>query len=482
MIEIIAKSAILLAVGAVFARCLTRSQPARAHLVWLLVFVGAGLIPVLTAQSRIKFALTVPQTYTDPSVISNPTSSPTVSAGFPNRVQDSGVDTVKGNLPPIESMLWLVWVMGAGVVVARYAAGWHLINRVRRLQSEPITPSTLSADLITLATRIGLKQNWELRRRLAPDTVSAMTWGMFHPVVLLPHDVHRWSPERQEAVLLHELAHVRRRDFASQLLAEFVCALYWFNPLAWLGARAMREVAESAADDLVVNSGVKASEYASQLLQLAAELGQRSRTYARVGVSAMNQSNIENRLKSVLSHASQRRGITSVQALVTTSVAMLAVVALASLTTKPDKRSIQEQTEALTRMKSISLATVLYAGDYDDMLPYGQNTETVKSILLPYSKDEKHAKSPTPGGRFEFNLNVGGVRVADISQPATIPLWIERFNDNPSDPVVGFVDAKVAHVSQKEKGEAVETNLKKKFHRQADSLPLPKDYRWRLGQ
>ena len=83
-----------------------------------------------------------------------------------------------------------------------------------------------------------------------------MTWGYMRPVILLPRESVNWSKGRFEAVMLHELAHVRRGDSISQLLVLAVCALYWFNPVVWLCARALRSEAEMAADDTVLGLGI----------------------------------------------------------------------------------------------------------------------------------------------------------------------------------------------------------------------------------
>jgi Antirepressor regulating drug resistance, predicted signal transduction N-terminal membrane component len=88
--------------------------------------------------------------------------------------------------------------------------------------------------------------------------------------VLLPPGAEAWEDARLDAVLRHELAHVRRGDWWHLVAAEAACALFFPNPLVWRLAREMRADAEKAADEMVLASGIPASDYAHHLLALAA--------------------------------------------------------------------------------------------------------------------------------------------------------------------------------------------------------------------
>jgi hypothetical protein len=153
-----------------------------------------------------------------------------------------------------------------------------------------------------------------------------MTWGIFRPVILLPEEAEFWTRARLEAVLLHELAHIRRRDALTQLLAFVVCAFYWPNPLIWLGAQRLRREAETAADDAVITSGIKPSAYAGELLRIASEFRVRGLS---LPLAMAAPSALEARVKSVLEPNQSRSGVTSMDVFKIACLGMMATTAIA---------------------------------------------------------------------------------------------------------------------------------------------------------
>ena len=78
-----------------------------------------------------------------------------------------------------------------------------------------------------------------------------MVCGVWRPQIVMPRSAADWSDARCRVVVLHELAHIKRRDCLTQVVAQMVCATYWFNPIVWLAARRLRAERERACDDLV---------------------------------------------------------------------------------------------------------------------------------------------------------------------------------------------------------------------------------------
>jgi len=193
----------------------------------------------------------------------------------PVRVLTPAADTFP---TPFARTLFLLWTLGALLVLARTAVGLVLVRRLARDDSAPVDIGGPLAELLDECRHaLNVRRSVTLRlgsqsANTSPGIAAApVAWGWLRPTILLPADAARdWSAERVRAVLLHELAHVARNDWAAQvLLARTVCALYWFHPLVWMAAAQLRAEAERACDESVLQSGISAPDYASHLLAVA---------------------------------------------------------------------------------------------------------------------------------------------------------------------------------------------------------------------
>ena len=150
-----------------------------------------------------------------------------------------------------------------------------------------------------------------------------MTFGILRPAILLP-STRQWSEERRRTVILHELAHVRRGDVATQRIARLALILHWWNPLAWAAWRELLKESERAADDLVLSRGERASDYASHLLEVARALqAPPDRGWA---VAMARRSQLEGRLTAILD-ADVNRKTASRAWVITAALAGIAIIA-----------------------------------------------------------------------------------------------------------------------------------------------------------
>jgi beta-lactamase regulating signal transducer with metallopeptidase domain len=204
---------------------------------------------------------------------------------------------------PVAVWCLLLWLLGMLPLCLAMVRGALRLRRLRR-EALPLAGDEWSTLLRSLCRDIGVGVPPALlvsRRLQAP-----MTWGLRHPVVLLPRDCPDWPRELRQQVLLHELAHVKRRDCLTQFAAQCACLFHWFNPLVWMAARQMRVEREWACDDLVLESGALPSTYARHLLQMARHLGAREWTLS-AGLAMADQSRIFNRLNAVLDPQRRRQ-------------------------------------------------------------------------------------------------------------------------------------------------------------------------------
>ena len=215
------------------------------------------------------------------------------------------------------SVVLVIWWMGALAVLLQTLLGAVAVMRLKR-RALPAQPPVASLAL-DLSVEMGL--GTETRILTTEDATTPMTWGVFRPVVLLPAVVAGGDPDRLRAVLLHELAHVARRDYLLHLLAQAACALYWFHPLVWLARREALRMRERASDDVVLGFGVRPADYATSLVQLSRSLAA-PRLCASLGITRC--SNLEKRVRAILDPGLRRGRLTPAWAL-------LAVVAAGSL-------------------------------------------------------------------------------------------------------------------------------------------------------
>jgi hypothetical protein len=135
-----------------------------------------------------------------------------------------------------------------------------------------------------------------------------MTWGVTSPILLLPSSTSEWSEWQCRNVLLHELAHVERFDCLTQFVSRVACAIYWFNPLAWVAAHRMQVEREMACDDRVIRTGSRPSDYAGQLLDVARAL-RPARATAHAAIAMARPSQLSGRLTAVLDRERNRRNV-----------------------------------------------------------------------------------------------------------------------------------------------------------------------------
>lgn len=98
---------------------------------------------------------------------------------------------------------------------------------------------------------------------------SPQTWGVWHPVIMLPREALLWDEEKQLSVFIHELGHIARWDWLMTLWVKITCACFWFLLPVWWLAQKIYQQAEIACDDYIYKLRDKHIAYAQNLLAIA---------------------------------------------------------------------------------------------------------------------------------------------------------------------------------------------------------------------
>lgn len=360
-------------------------QASVRHFVWLTAFGVLLVLPVtaLIVPPKIVVLHSIAAAPEVPVFIEPAAASVPADEAVPAVLADPAPQSAWPSFDAVDLalVLFVLWLAGFCWAALRLGVGALGLAALRR-QSRPYALS--ANDLPKLDSN---RRECELRLSGSQD--GPMTWGLLRPVVLLPNAAPRWSRERLQAVLLHELAHVRRHDSLTQSLSLLACAFYWPNPLVWLGARALRREAEIAADDAVIGFGVRPSAYAGELLQLASEF--RGHGLAVSGVSMAQRSSLEARVKSVLAPNQSRRGVTTMDAL---KIACLGFAATALLAlARPDVVEAQDTQDATSPVSVAAPAMPLpaVAPVAPDVPPVPEAVEPVPQVDAVMQTDDEAA-------------------------------------------------------------------------------------------
>ena len=320
------KSSVVLGVAWLAALLLRRRSAAARHLVWTATAAALIALPVLTIALPVMhlpvFLAPVNTGLLFQTTVSASSAGPAAAIAASSAAAAPASSTVWR--PDWMLYLLFAWTAGAvaGLLQMLFAA--LAVARVRRAAA-PFGDANLCR---ALARSLGIHHAVDVLEA-APGTMP-MTFGLLRSAVLMPSDAGEWTEERRRVVLLHELAHVRRGDTASHLLARVALALNWYNPLAWYAWRQFLKERECATDDLVLQAGARASDYAGHLLDVARTMAN-TPAVGWAAIAMAKPSQLEGRLLAILDPKVNRQTPRRATAGLAALLAVCAVVPLAAV-------------------------------------------------------------------------------------------------------------------------------------------------------
>ena len=304
------RTSLLILAAGLLSVVLRRQAAALRHLVWTSTLALCALMPIAVLLLPSYSILTI---HLDTAALI-PSSGR--GGGGPGLGQASG------------PVLITLWMLGISIILAR-----ELLMNIRLVHWQRRARPLESASWRRTLSRLAPPSGFDARVRVleSKQIASPCMWGVLRPVLLLPSAGDGWPESARRSALLHELAHVRRRDALSTFVSRLACAIHWYNPLVWLAAARVRNLQEHACDDEVLRAGAIPTEYAQFLVDVAAHMSGISAS-TRTAIGMAHGSSLRTRIVAILDPDAAREQPQRTPAVATCASLLGAMIFLATAT------------------------------------------------------------------------------------------------------------------------------------------------------
>lgn len=300
------RASLPLGVAWLAVRLASRASAATRHFIWAFAIAMALLLPTRTFVGT-RWNIATPAPFVQLASTTRATLAPRGPSNTPGPAQPLPIvhkpEQPRSRPFPARTIVAFTWLVGAMAVLfydfVGHIAGWRLYRTARRNQATQFGPNLLERELNLDAILIAISS----------EISVPVVLHLWRPVIIMPTASREWSQTRIRSVLLHEFAHVKRRDLHVQTMVQFACALYWFNPLVWFAAVQLRNECEQACDDFVLRVGASRTEYATDLFEIARQGSAVGAPRFAIGL-AERRSQLERRLTAILNPLTRRDAMT----------------------------------------------------------------------------------------------------------------------------------------------------------------------------
>ena len=362
------KASIILILAFGITSAMKKASASARHFVWVAALIAVTLLPVLPAllpqwdspfqlgkdssnasQHSEHITASAPKTleakrYDSKSNNGNNVASSSYSPGMGQSgtalAQEKSQDDLKissteitplstgiANQPEANNpvlLLIFLWTVGTVSTLIWLVTGIISVNRSLS-KSSRITSGPWQKDLEILKRQYDLSEDIQLV--FSQEFDYPLVFGFIKPKLVIPAKDLNKDSDFRNIVLLHELAHIKRKDTFTQLFVHFALPLNWFNPLAWLAVKTLVKEQELSCDDYVLNAQISPADYATQLLQITETMKGRA-TWA--AASMARKSELKGRIMSILNPERNRRTTGKLFAFVLAVITVFIALPLAS--------------------------------------------------------------------------------------------------------------------------------------------------------
>jgi len=305
---------------------LLRRNRASARLrAWTVVLCAALALPVL-AIGLPEWRWSVPTMAPLDAWV--PTGSPAIAPQITGAAQSVGIAPASASVWPSTAVIVAaIYLAGALAFFVHAGLGWLAARRLRQ-SARLIADVRVLARLGHHASTAGLASAPPLME--SADLLVPVTTSVWRPIIALPDDWREWPAGKLDAVLIHEAAHVARRDALTQRVSLFYRAVFWFSPLSWWLHRRLSDLADQASDEAALEAGIDPATYAATLLDFFAQLqnGPRRADW-HVAMARRADADAAQRVERILSW---KGGLTMTRSKLLVAVVVLATLPVVGLT------------------------------------------------------------------------------------------------------------------------------------------------------
>ena len=351
------KGTILLLVAVVVHFLLTKRFELLRSAIWNACLVGLIAIPVaMLCLPRVTLGLPASKVVANPIVPNlslpadlsgaNPEDSSNAVGehSITKTIKDRSTPTTQGAfIMSIPTWLGAAYAIGALFFSMRFVGSLLAVRQLADSATGVANPEW-QFRVHQLAQQLGIQRGVSLCK--SEDVTVPMVVGLTRPMILLPQaSVAELSPTELEAILLHELAHVRRSDYLWLLMQRLVQVVHWPNPLVWFSGKLIGSVRESSCDAYCIHAMQSRERYSQSLAALAAVAStQRS---SAVALAAVRPARIQRRLQAIDGTLPSRHCVTSRGLrLACLSIVSALAIGFGALEAKEKEKLVAESSEA----------------------------------------------------------------------------------------------------------------------------------------
>lgn len=276
-------------------------------------------------------------------------SQPFTHQPLPSIYATAPANISSGSMDLLATLLAAAWLCGTVVVLLLWLVRWRRISAVVQA-APPLHEGREVEALRRLESLAGMKKPMQMLSSRA--SLEPGIFGILKPVLLWPEEIsERLSDEHLEAILAHELWHVRRHDNLAAAVHMVVQAIFWFHPLLWwLGARLIEE-RERACDEGVLATGSQRQVYAESILKTCEFCVEAPLAC----VSGVTGSDLKKRIVRIMTqHLAEKLGFSKKLLLAAIGAVTIAGPVIFGLLHAPQVRAQSSQTSSATSGASFS--------------------------------------------------------------------------------------------------------------------------------